>query len=353
MLKGLVYWGFNEDEDGRKVFEGINPNISGAHAIAINDRFGDSGATARPYERHHIAKMEFPFTYEVLYDPISDQTDGLLRRCRENDTCPKVMHTDGGNEAWIKAHSLVVTDSFGRDVKPPDNVRVFYFASTQHGPTNNPSFGICQQLDNPLPWAPHLKALVVALDDWATRGIEPPKSRHPRVKDGTFAPSLPQSGMGFPVIPGVTYNGLYNHVALLDKSSLPFVHMPGKPEYTVFVPTTDEDGNDIAGLRTPDLEVPLGTHTGLGLRRAPFAENEDCGLDGQYIPFKATKAERLAAGDPRLSIEERYPDHGKYVKAVEKAAKKLVKDRLLLQEDADRIVAAADARPIGGTKKNE
>jgi len=345
-LKGFTYWGFNEDEDGRKVFEGIQPKISGAHAIASNDRFGDTNATGRSYQRHLSAKMEFPFTYEERFDPVSGLTDGIFARCERTRTCPKVMHTDGGNEVYLKALSLVTTDGQGHDIKLPRDVRVFMISSTQHGPSDQPSpTGTCQQLSNPLPHDMAVRALYLALDDWATRGKKPPKSQYPRVRDGTAVPTLPRSVHGFPFIPGVNYTGWYNPVAVKDTSSLPNMEIPGK-FYTVLVARVDADGNDIPGVRHPHLQAPVATHTGWALRRAPFAENEDCALTGQYIAFATTKAQRLASGDPRLSLEERYGTQAGYACAVRTAATKAVKKRYLLQEDADTVIAQAAARNI-------
>jgi hypothetical protein len=346
-LKGFTYWGFNEDERGRKVFEGILPKISGAHAIASNDRFGDTNATGRSYQRHLSAKQEFPFTYGVRFDPISGLTDGIFARCRITKTCPKVAHMDSGNEPYLKPLALVTTDGLGNDIRLPDNVRVYNVGSSQHAPSATASVtATCQQLSNPNQHSPHLRALFVALDDWATKGMPPPASRHSKVSDGTLVPSLPQSVQGFPVIPGVNYTGWYNPVDLLDQSVLPNMPIPGK-SYTVLVPRTDVDGNDIAGIRTVDVQVPLATYTGWALRRAPFAEGEDCALTGQYIPFAATRAERLAKGDPRLSVEERYRNHGQYVAQVARAADRLVRQRLLLDEDAEDIVVTAVESDIG------
>jgi Alpha/beta hydrolase domain len=346
-LKGFTYWGFNEDEAGRMVFEGIQPKISGAHAIASNDRFGDTNATGRSYQRHLSAKQEFPFTYEVRFDPISGLTDGIFVRCLVTKTCPKVMHTDSANEAYLKPTALVTTDGLGNDIRLPANVRVFMVAGTQHGPSDTPQVtGTCQQLSNPNPHDQVVRALYMALDDWATKGVAPPASRYARASDGTLVPSLPQSVQGFPVIPGVNYTGWYNPVDLLDQSVLPPMPIPGK-SYTVLVPKTDVDGNDIAGVRHPNIEVPVATYTGWALRRAPFAEGEDCALTGQYIPFEATREERLKKGDPRLSLEERYKSHDQYVTQVARAADRLVRQRLLLDEDAVVIKTEAAESDIG------
>jgi hypothetical protein len=326
-LKGFTYWGFNEDESGKMVFDGIMPKISGAHAIASNDRFGDANATGRSYQRHLSAKQEFPFTYEVRFDPV---------RCQATNTCPKVMHVDSGNEPYLKPTALVTTDGIGHDIALPVNVRVYVVGSTQHGPAGSISTtpsGVCQQPANPNPHAPHVRALIVALDDWATRGIEPPPSQYGKVSDGTLVPTLPQETQGFPKIPNVVYTGWYNPVDVLDKSTLPPTPVAGK-SYTILVPKADADGNDVPGIRTLRVQVPSATYTGWALRRAPFAANEDCALTGQYIPFANTKAERVASGDPRLSIEERYGSFWGYYYALADAANRLVAQRYLLAEDA-------------------
>jgi len=349
MLKGFIYDGFNEDEAGRMVFEGVNANISGAHGMALNERFGDANATGRAYERHANAKFEFPFTYAVRTDPLTGKTDGIFARCLESKTCPKVSHTDSGNEAWGKAASLVTTDGEGRDIDLPENVRVYYVASSQHDPARKADRSYCQQQTNPNRWQPVLRALLVGLDGWATARMEPPVSAYPRMSDGTLAPVLPQRLLGFPEVPGVTYNGMINRIGVPDKTTLPYAYVEGK-EYEVLAPRTDADGNDLGGIRTVDVAVPRGTYTGWALRRAGFAENEECQLNGQFIPFAATREERLAKGDPRSSIEERYPNAGVYVRAVAAAAEDLVDRRYLLPEDAEAAIAAAAKRAMNGMK---
>jgi hypothetical protein len=349
MLKGFIHGGFNEDEAGRMVFEGINPHISGAHGIALNERFGDANATGRAYERHANAKIEFPFTYAVRTDPQTGRTDGIFARCLQSRTCPKVIHTDSGNEAWGKAASLITTDGAGRDIELPGNVRVYYIASTQHDPAQKAERGYCQQQTNPNRWQPILRALWVGLDGWATARIEPPASAYPRVGDGTLSPVLPQSLLGFPEIPGVTYNGTINKIGVPDKSALPYTYSKEK-YYDVLAPRTDADGNDLGGIRTVDVAVPRGTYTGWGLRRAGFAENEECQLNGQFIPFAATREERVAKGDPRPSVEERYPSAGAYIRKVSAEAEELVDRRYLLSDDAEAVIAVAAKRAMNGMR---
>jgi len=170
-----------------------------------------------------------------------------------------------------------------------------------------------------------------------SKWVEPPASRLPRIANGTLVPPLPQSGVGFPDIPGVLYNGrihtgdLFNFGPLFRDGILTILPpiLVGTP-YPALVPKTDSDGNDIAGIRLPDISAPLATYTGWGLRAFPPGANEGCDAAGQKINFPLTKSERLNTGDPRLSIEERYPNHGKYVSAVAQVANELRRERLLL-----------------------
>jgi hypothetical protein len=342
-LKGFLYWGFNQDESGKVVFDGMSPHISGAHAIAANDRFGDANATGRSYQRHLSAKMEFPFTYGVRADPFTGAVDGIMKRCLATGTCPRIAHTDSGNEPYLKPVSLVTTDGPGNgalpaDIALPDNVRVYTIGSTQHAPggsvfsTTAPS--PCQQPQNPNQWAPYVRDLGIMLDDWVTQGIAPPGSRYARMDDGTLVSTL----NNFPAIPGVTYTGWYNPVDELDKSVLPNMPIPGE-SYTILVPKNDADGNYGPGVRTLDVQVPVATYTGWGTRRANFATNEDCALTGQVIPFKTTKAQQQSSGDPRKSVEERYPSFSVYDAQLIAAVNATVANRLLLCEDGNSELA--------------
>lgn len=354
-MRDFLHLGFNEDEEGEPAFDGMLNWVGGASGGFFNYRFAQPGRTHRQHIGRWFPERQFPFANQVLFDPITGKTDGRLRRCLASDTCPKIFEANSANEYWVKAGSLLHTDAFGNDLPDPPNVRFYLFSSRAHsagiGPTG---LGICQQPRNPLVANAGLRALLVALDDWVSTGLEPPESRVPRRADGSLVPSLPQEDVGFPAIPGVTYNGLMTTGDLFDYGPLfeqgiltvlPPVLL-GSP-YLAFVPQTDADGNDIAGIRLPDVEVPLATYTGWGIRRATFAGDDLCDAAGQKIDLAQTEAERLGVGDPRLSIEERYPNHGAYVGAVARAANRLHQDRLLLGEDVERIVQAAAESGIG------
>ena len=127
------------------------------------------------------------------------------------------------------------------------------------------------------------------------------------------------------------------------------IHPPkqiGKGEYTILVPKVDADGNDIAGIRLPAIAAPIGTYTGWNLQPSDLAEDELSGLLGSFIPFAKNKAERSKNGDPRLSIEERYQNRKHYVQQISRAARALMDQRLLLAEDAERIIEEAARREI-------
>ena len=349
-LKDLIYQGFNQDESGRIVFDGAIPHISASRRTFTNYEFAMPGRFATGLEGHFTPGDEFPFTYETLTDPISKKTDGWLARCRQQKACPKIMHWDSGTESWQGRNSLVIGDPLGKkDVPIPDNVRLYYFSSTQHGPTDKPERGMCQQLNNPLSYMETQRALIVALLGWVTKDVAPPPSRYPRISDGTFV-SPQQNIQGYPNIPGARYLGKPNDLFINDGASYPANHVKGK-EYPLLVPKVDQDGNEIGGIRAVHLQVPLATHAGWNLRAKGFVEDELCYLNGQYIPFAKTKEEREKNGDPRLSIEERYKDQADYVQKISQAARSLIDERLLLQEDAERLIGEAAKAKIFAEKK--
>ena len=340
----FLYEGFNEDVDGRIVFDGLMPHIAGGRRGFFNHEFAQTTRWSRATEEHFQPGDGFPFTYEVLTDPISGETDGLLARCRQSDTCPKVMQSDDAAEVYQARASLVYTDPLGKeDVPPPDNVRYYLHSSTQHGPASDPARGICQHLSNPNRNQETLRALQMALRAWIAEGIEPPPSRYPRLSDGTLVPA---DEVRFPNIPGVRYTAQYNHKFMNDFSETPIPsrHVPDT-EYGVLVPQVDEDGNDIAGVRSAGLRTPTATYTGWNLRAEGHMEGLMCAATGSYFPFATNAAER--GDDPRPSLEERYGTHAGYVEAFREGAAELLQEGFLLQEDYDRLVAEAEQRDLG------
>jgi hypothetical protein len=356
-LNDFTHLGFNEDESGWKVFDGMMQWVGAGDGINMNYRWSQSGRTERNRQDHLYLEGLFPFANQTTFDPISGTTDGRYKKCEATNTCPLAMEFYSSNEYWVKPASLFHTDPMGTvDLPEYPLARLYLLSSKQHGGAGNPtSKGVCQQFLNPLDSAPVQRALWEDLDQWSTHGIAPPASQVPKLSDGTMVPPLPQSGVGFPNIPGVTYTGLqttryrFNYGPNFYATGIPTINPPvitppyqdnpaNGPIYPSFVPTTDSDGNEIAGIRLPELTAPLATYTGWALRAGPQA-NDGCEGSGQYIPFAKTKAERVASGDPRPSVEERYPSFGQYYSAVIRAIDGLVKDRFLLCEDTEAMQA--------------
>ncbi|HKA53179.1 MAG TPA: alpha/beta hydrolase domain-containing protein, partial [Candidatus Binatia bacterium] len=347
----FLYLGFNQDEHGRQVFDGMMPYINGAGGGFFNYRFAQPNRTAFQRWSHVYPEQIFPFAYTSLTDPLTGKTDSVLARCAASGTCPKVMEVNDSNSYWFKSAALAITTPDGtKDLPDPPNVRFYLLSSIAHGVASGR--GLCQQLQNPISPGPALRALLAALTDWVVRGKEPPPSRVPRLSEGTLVPPLPQAAVGFPEIPGVTYTGvasvreLYDYGPEFDRgiiSILPPV-ATGRA-YPTLVPKVTADGIDMAGIQLPDIAVPLGTYTGWNLLVS--APKDECSAMGSFIPFATTKAQRLAAGDPRPSLEERYATQRGYVKAVEAVAERLVAERLLLPEDAKAYVEAAGRRELG------
>jgi Alpha/beta hydrolase domain len=348
-LRDLIYHGFNEDEARRKVFDAIAPHVAGGGRLFLNYEF------ARPVtsSQQHTNQLDpelFPHTYNIIKDAQTGRRDGILKRPK---TDPVVFHTQTSTEYWQKRGCLAHTDGKGGDITLRENVRVYVIASAQHNSPfgSEPVKDDSQLRVNPLPAGDVLRALMVALDQWVTLEIVPPPSRYPTVKDGVLVP--PKSA-GFPNIPGVPFAGLHNRQLFLDygpnilrgKMDL---HPPMATEggaYTILVPKVDRDGNDIAGIRLPAVQVPIGTYTGWNLRPRGLAEDELAGLLGSFVPFAMTKSERREKGDPRPSLQERYKNRRDYVKQLSRAARNLVEQRYLLSEDAERMISEAKKQRI-------
>jgi len=371
MLNDFRHLGFNQAENGAKVFDGMMQWLAAGNGLNLNTRFSQPGRSERNRQDHLYAEGIFPFANVPTTDPVTGRIDSRLARCQATTTCPVSAEILSANEYWAKAGSLLHTTPDGRHDLPYSRyTRDYLLSSTQHGTGNPDSRGLCQQPLNPLDPAPVVRALLLTLDEW-TQGTAPPASRVPRIADGTLAAPLPQSAVGFPTLPGVEYTGLKTTRYELDRgpdyasTGIATINPPAivppyednernGPLYPSFVPTTDRDGNDLAGVRLVDVSVPLATYTGWALRSGPQA-NDGCEAAGQMIPFARTQAERLASGDPRLSVEERYPSFETYRRAVAQALDRLVEERLMLCEDVDaettRSSAAGIARgvpPPGG-----
>jgi Alpha/beta hydrolase domain len=340
-LHDYLYLGFNADEAGRTVFEGLMPHISGGKKTFTNYRFSQPGRSPYQHADMLYPGADFPFTYPVITDTLTGKTDGFLARCLAAGNCPKIIKSDSELEFYQQRASLVVTDTKGNALAMPDNIRLFLLSNLQHYSLANAKpemVKVCAFPTNPLNAGPPVRALLVALDDWISKGTLPPASRYPSRNDGTLVPPTADD-VGFPRIPGFAYTSRMARPTVIKSDEMP----PTKgAAYPVFVPKTDADGRDVAGLHLPTLEAPAATHTGWNLRRAGFSEGELCDNNGSMIPFAATREERQKNSDPRLSMAERYPNDGDRAAAIAKAAQQLVKDRLLLEEDTKLFIPSVN-----------
>ena len=344
----FLYLGFNEDERRRKVFDGVTIYTAGSHRLFANVQFAHPTFYSRQDANQDYTSNSLPpFTFAVASDPITGITDGILKRPASD---PVVMQIDGGLEAWQWKQSLNVTDGMGRPVPIPENVRLYYLNGASHVATgqgllveglNAGAPGVCQYgTQRGAPVNHTFRALVVAMDQWVDRGIRPPASNYPRLENGTLV-TLDQYRASFPAVAGVQPPQVAGSLDVLNfgpnftpqgglQELLPPLH---GASYQVFLPRADVDGNDVEGVKQMEVRVPLGTNTGWNVRTAPRAPDL-CGLTGGYFPFATTQAERLAAGDTRRSLKERYGSPAGLIKATDAAADLLVKQRFMLPEDA-------------------
>ena len=343
--------GFNEDETGRIVWDGMNPNIAGMMG-SFNIRFAQPGDIAELYD----PGADGPLWWAPYEDKVRGRpTWGLLSRCMISNTCPKIFETYGGPEYWYSRGSVGIAGTTGtEELALPANVRRYYHSGTTHGggpggfnlgtASTNPN----TLAANPNPQRETNRALYVALVDWVVNGTPPPPSAYPKISDGTLVPAT-SAAMGWPDIPGAPKpDGVINSVLDYDYGAT-FRYNDGsgvianvapaiKQVIPTLVPAVDADGNEIAGLKSLLHRLPLGTYTGWNPIGSGPLKGREASLAAGYIPFAKTKAERTAKGDPRLSIEERYPNLiGYYLQALSEV-QNLVQQRLLLPEDANRLV---------------
>lgn len=372
MIRALVHLGFNQGEDGGRVFDGALPHVSGVGVLPLSLRFAQPGRAWGRELDHLYPGFDFPFAYAPQTDPLTGRRGGLLDRCAATGTCPRIVHAAASLELWEARQSLGLTDPLGlSDAPEPPEVRTFVMASTQHGPAALPlpppagaapeGGNACVQQPNPNPQIWTMRALLDGLTDWVRDNREPPASAVPRVADGTLVapdavrfPAIPANAYGGVERPDLPYAGAVNPLRVLDHGpgyragdtggviSVEPPRRVGAAGYGTLVPQVDADGNDLGGASSLHLLVPVGTYTGWNRFRPDWFGGGFCHQAGSFVPFARTRAERAATGDPRPSLEERYPDERAYVAAVGRAAAELVGRRLLLREDADRLVAEAE-----------
>ena len=352
-LRQFLYQGLTEDEEDRTVFDGVIPLVAGSGRGEMNQRFGQPSAGPKL----GTARL-FPFHDTVSTDTDTGRTDGLLARLSAQGKVPKIFLINTSAEYWSGHASLIHTTLDGsRDLPPLDAIRIYHYAGTQHGPGKLELHDVDvrqgprgQQPGNSVDYRPLLRSALVNLDSWVSAGQEPPASCHPCLGDGTAVP-LERTEAVFRAIPGVKFPEHLKYVYHLDFG--PEAHegivtklppLVGE-SYPSFVSAVDQDGNELAGIRLPDVSVPLATNTGWNLRHHDSGgPGQMMPLVGSTIPFPASIAGREASGDPRLSIEERYASKDEYLDRVKQAAQMLVDQRHLLSEDVETVLGQAAER---------
>ncbi len=370
--RAYIHLGFNQDEAGRQVHDGAWPIIAGRR-VSLNSRWAQPDGVLELYQMG----SEGPQWWHKFPDHVRDlPPDGILDRCEATKTCPQIFEHFGSTEVYaLKMTTEWVGTAAVNDIPLQKNVRRYYVPSTTHGggngsfntvpntPVNCPgnNWGQGMFRANPVPETQLVNVLRVAMRNWLMHGTPPPPSRWPNLVDKTLVDPTP-AAMGFPMgIPGIPatifdptnfvnpvfdydWGPLFNES---DATGVP-TNFPPPIEHVIKmkVPRVDADGNELGGVPTVLRDAPLGTYLGWNITIAGFHAGQVCNYIGGMIPFARSKAERLANGDPRLSLEERYVDHAGYVSVVTKAANNAVAQGYLLQADADALVAAAAASDV-------
>ncbi len=338
-LRDFLYQGFNEDEQGRRVCDGMHIHVAGVQKLFLNYRFAQPNPFSQQHRERHVPDTNFPHQYGVRGDPRTRIPDGILKR---PSTDPKVIHSDTSNEYWQFRASLTGTTEGGRtDLGESPRVRRYLLSRLQHIGNRQ-----CEQLSNPVHPGPILRALTVALDAWVSDGTSPPASRVPRIADGTL---VPPEELDIYAIPGFTYRGRINgsgerdfgprvrgNAGVID-NLFPTVVYP----HRILVPQLDVRGHEIAGIRHPAIDVPVATYMGWNTRTAEFGGDDLCDLLGTMIPLPRTVQEAEERHDPRQSLKSLYGNHEGYVRQVRASVERLEDDRLLLPEDAAAFIREA------------
>ena len=336
-LRSFLYLGFNTDESGRQVFDGVIPHIAGASRINLNH------PGASPISLGMFDATSFPFADAALRDPVTGVIDGTLGNDRSRVNQPLIFYTNSGVEYWGggRVAALVHTTPDGtEDLTLPDNIRSYFFAGTQHGPGAFPpsSTGTGQELRNPTDYWWNMRALLVALTDWVVDGVAPPTSQHPSFAQGNL---VTPADVNFPTLPNVRSPHDRTAGARVENHWLNVKDDKGV-SLPMFVPQVDDDGNETSGILHPEVSVPLATYTGWNFSDPDHGDPDTLvSLAGSYIPFSSTRTQRETRRDPRLAIEERYPSRQNFLARIEDAGLLLVKERYLLEADLPSIIKRA------------
>lgn len=349
-LRQFIYLDFNYDNLGREVFDGIMPHVAGGMRGEFNQRFGQASK-----DLPSVISQLYPSASIITDDIEGSSHDGLMEKFKERKSKSKVFFVNTGAEYWRGDASLIHTSADGKkDLESNENSRVYHLSSCMHGPGVWPPTDT-QEADgmkgqnylNSIDYTPLMRALLTNLDKWASEGIEPPESSHPKVSDGTAVDpnSLREKYSKIPI-------NFPEHFSFPRKmnfgsnediiETIPPTH---GEKYSSIVSDVDEDGNEIAGIRHPDVQVPLATSTPWNLRHPDVgAPYQIIGLTGgprgATVPLPKEKKD----DDSRLSISERYSSKEDYLEKISNYSKKLIKQRFLLDFDLENILSRSEER---------
>jgi Alpha/beta hydrolase domain len=349
VIQHMLWQALHVDEAGRITFDGALNHVAGGGKGSFNHRFAQTTRHPSHLEDQQYPADFFPFTTTPARDPVTGATGDALERARAAGALPRLFYTTTSTEYWTRAASLLHTDVTGSaDVPLDPHARLYFLAGAQHGNWRFADRGAYQNCGNPLDHRPPMRALLLALDEWATEDRSPPDSIYPKLEGGKLG-SVEDYRRAFPKVPGVALptgnlqpprldlGPRFATQGIADKQPAAF-----GPPYVTRVPLPDHDGNDLGGIRLPAVALPLGTYTGWNLRRPEVgAPGKLARWSGSFIPFAPTTAAQQASGDPRPSLEARYASRADYESGIEAAAAALVDHGFLLAEDVPAITARA------------
>ena len=339
-LREFVRDGFNADERGRPAFDALMISSAGAGGGSFNHRFAMPG---------QAGNSVLSILRAVDLPPFTDE--GLLAKARGARVTPKIFYTFSSTEYWARAGSLTHTSEDGRADAPLEATsRLYFLPGTPHSMGGLPLSKGRDQYRQFVNFAEQrwvTRALLLELDAWTRGDREPPASQYPAIAKGEL---VPLEDVHFPKVPSFPFTSYMPRVWHMDfgreynTTRVITIEPPqtGEP-YRVLVPQVNSDGNDVSGIRLPEVTVPLGTYTGWNVTVPQLSELRYLsGLVGGFEPFAKTKEQRLANGDSRLSIVERYSGRQDYLDKVKGAANDLVRQRFLRAEDVPAVLQSAD-----------
>jgi len=359
-LRDFLYQGFNADEDGRMALDGVLAHVAGAGRGSFNYRFAQPSRDGQATSSIFFPTDVFPFTDQPEKDPLTGEMGGLLDRAVSDRVVPRIFFSNTSYEYWGRAAALIHISADGKqDAAISDSVRIYHFTGLQHfsgpfPPEKAKGDLLGQQPQSPLPVRYFWRAMIANMDAWVRSDTLPPASNYPKISDGTL---VLLRDYAWPAIPGVKRPHEANQAYRLDfgvkwSDGILSVQPPKVGEaFPAFVPQVNDDGNERAGVRLPEITVPLATYTGWNLRDASIgAPDQRVSFEGSYLPFSKTADERHKTGDPRKSIAKRYSDREEYLTQYRSAVADLVKQRWILPEDRDALVHRGEQEWAEATK---